>query len=110
VARQYNEIKKSPAIFPGFSFFHNDVIYIPMRIFTLAELEQYDGQNGSPVYVAYKNKVYDVTASWHWKSGDHWHLHRAGRDLTDELDDAPHGEGHLERFPVVGVVEENTML
>lgn len=75
-------------------------------MFTPEELEKYDGRNGSPVYIAYKNRVYDVTTSWHWKSGDHWHLHHAGHDLTDELDDAPHGEDHIEAYPVVGEVEE----
>jgi predicted heme/steroid binding protein len=29
--------------------------------FTLDELRQFDGKNGSPAYVGYKGKVYDVS-------------------------------------------------
>jgi len=52
----------------------------------------------------YKGKVYDVSASFLWKDGNHQVLHSAGVDLTDAIEQAPHGEDVLEKFPVVGVL------
>ena len=75
-----------------------------MKEFTEEELAQYNGRNGNPVYVVYKGKVYDVSASFLWKDGIHQVLHRAGVDLTDALEQAPHGGDVLEKFPVVGVL------
>ena len=67
-----------------------------MKEFTEEELAQYNGKNGNPVYVAYKGKVYDVSASFLWKDGAHQVLHSAGVDLTDALGQAPHGGDVLE--------------
>jgi len=75
-----------------------------MKEFTEEELAQYNGKNGNPVYVVYKGKVYDVSASFLWKGGIHQVLHSAGVDLTDALEQAPHGGDVLEKFPVVGVL------
>ncbi len=75
-----------------------------MKEFTEEELAQYNGKNGNPVYVAYKGKVYDVSASFLWKDGSHQVLHSAGLDLTDALEQAPHYEDVLEKFPVVGIL------
>jgi len=75
-----------------------------MKEFTEEELAQYNGKNGNPVYVVYKGKVYDVSASFLWKDGIHQVLHSAGADLTDALEQAPHGGDVLEKFPVVGVL------
>ncbi len=60
-----------------------------------------DGVRG-PAYVAYAGRVYDVSGSFLWQKGNHQGLHRAGRDLTAELENAPHGADFLQRFPVVG--------
>lgn len=73
-----------------------------MRIFTEEELKKYDGRNGV-VYISYRSKVYDVSASYHWRKGIHHVTHRAGCDLTEALEKtAPHGISLLEKFPVVG--------
>jgi predicted heme/steroid binding protein len=72
-----------------------------MKQFTLEELKQFDGKDGRPLYVAYKGKVYDVSQSGLWESGLHFE-HLAGKDLTQEFKDAPHGEEVLERVQVVG--------
>ncbi len=72
------------------------------KIFTYQELQEYNGQNGKPIYVAYKGVVYDVTDSDLWKTGRHQNLHDAGDDLTNEFARAPHGVDVFERVKVVG--------
>jgi len=77
-----------------------------MRKFTRAELARYNGKNGNPAYIAYRGKVYDVSDSFLWKGGDHQASHSAGQDLTDALEEAPHGSELLKRFPVLGKLQE----
>jgi predicted heme/steroid binding protein len=72
--------------------------------FTLEALKQYDGKNGRPAYIAYKGKVYDVSDSFLWLDGDHQGEHEAGKDLTEEIVRAPHGEETLERVKPVGIL------
>jgi len=72
--------------------------------FTLEELKKYDGKDGRPAYIAYKDKVYDVTEDFLWMGGDHQGEHVAGRDLTEDMALAPHGEDVLERVKQVGVL------
>ena len=71
------------------------------KIFTREELRKYDGSSGI-AYIAFRGKVYDVSRSFHWKRGIHQVTHRAGRDLTEVLKEAPHGPDMLDKFPVVG--------
>lgn len=73
-----------------------------LKNFTLEELAKNDGQNGAPAYIAYKGKVYDVSDSAFWLGGDHLNAHQAGKDLTAELDLAPHGPENLDRVKLVG--------
>jgi len=73
-----------------------------MREFTRIELASFTGIDGKPAYIAYRRKVYDVSNSFLWKNGSHQALHDAGRDLTEELDKAPHGADLLVRVPVIG--------
>jgi predicted heme/steroid binding protein len=70
----------------------------------LEELKQYDGREGRPAYVAYKGKVYDVTDNFLWIDGDHQGEHTAGKDLTEAIAAAPHGEENLERVKLIGVL------
>jgi predicted heme/steroid binding protein len=72
-----------------------------MKDFTAEELASFDGRDGRPAYVAFQGVVYDVSASGMWESGDHEGMHKAGRDLTAEHDDAPH-DVHVKDFPEVG--------
>jgi len=74
----------------------SDGIFNPI---TLAGL---DGKEDKPAYIAFKNKVLDVTASRLWKNGSHMRQHSAGGDLTDALGRAPHGKEKLEELEVVG--------
>ncbi len=69
---------------------------------TIQELEQNDGRNGKPAYFAYRGKVYDASQSSFWLDGDHLGMHNAGRDLTEELEMAPHREENLKRIKLVG--------
>jgi predicted heme/steroid binding protein len=75
-----------------------------MRRFSRAQLSLYSGTDGMPAYIAYRGRVYDVTNSFLWQQGRHQVLHAAGRDLTVEMDEAPHGAELLERVPVIGIL------
>ncbi|HUX21152.1 MAG TPA: cytochrome b5 domain-containing protein [Spirochaetia bacterium] len=72
------------------------------RAFTEEELAHYDGREGRPAYVAYRGLVFDVSGSMRWAGGRHQDRHDAGRDLTEELKEAPHGTTILLRVPIVG--------
>jgi predicted heme/steroid binding protein len=76
-----------------------------LRKFTSEELEEHNGKNGKPAYIAYQGKVYDVSDSDLWRDGEHMGLHQAGKDLTEELELAPHREEVLERVKLVGTIE-----
>jgi predicted heme/steroid binding protein/uncharacterized membrane protein len=79
-----------------------------MQEFDIAELEKYDGSDGRPVYVAYKEKVYDISGSKLWRNGLHMKRHHAGRDMTTDIQGAPHEPDVLERFPQVGTLKKET--
>jgi predicted heme/steroid binding protein len=70
--------------------------------FTLEELAKFDGKDGRPAYVALKGSVYDISGSEQWQEGAHYAMHEAGKDLTEEMEDAPHGDEVLESFMKVG--------
>ena len=74
---------------------------------TCEELAKHDGREGRKAYVAVNGKIYDFTDSQMWQNGDHQGAHRSGCDLTEELKSAPHVRAVIERFPVVGLLEES---
>jgi len=76
-----------------------------MKEFTPEELARCNGENDAPTYVAYQGKVYDVSNSKMWRSGLHMKRHRAGADLSTDIQAAPHQPDVLERFPQVGVLK-----
>ena len=76
---------------------------------TRSELARFDGKEGRRAYAAVNGKVYDFTDSPRWKDGDHEKQHRAGCDLSMDLESAPHIRAVIERFPVVGTLEEETV-
>jgi predicted heme/steroid binding protein len=45
-----------------------------------------------------------------WKGGNHQAIHGAGQDLTEMLDQAPHGSELLDRFPVGGILRSDAEL
>jgi predicted heme/steroid binding protein len=75
--------------------------------FTSKQLRYYNGEYGAPAYIAVNGVVYDVTQSNLWKFGRHQVIHVAGKDLTIELKEAPHGEKIIRTFPVVGYLLED---
>ena len=72
------------------------------RKFTVEELSKFNGRDGNPAYIAYQGKVYDMSQSSFWLDGDHLGAHQAGKDLTVELELAPHGPENLDRVKQVG--------
>jgi len=73
---------------------------------TREELAKNDGRDGRPAYVAVNGNIYDVTASPRWANGQHEGAHQAGADLSADLLKAPHVRSVIERYPVVGRLEE----
>jgi len=78
-----------------------------MQRLTHQELSRFNGKDGSPAYIAYRGKVYDVSSSYHWRNGRHQVVHKAGMDLTASLEQAPHGADLIEKFPVVAELCED---
>lgn len=78
-----------------------------MKQFSKEELARNNGKNGTPAFFAHNGKVYDVSKSILWENGDHQGLHDAGKDLTEELASAPHGSDVLDRFSVIGTINED---
>ena len=70
-----------------------------------SDFQQFNGKDGKPAYIAYKDHVYNVSKSKHWKNGAHMNSHMAGEDLTDAFYGAPHGEEVLEKVEKVGILE-----
>ncbi|MEJ2164338.1 MAG: cytochrome b5 domain-containing protein [Desulfobacterales bacterium] len=77
-----------------------------MKEFDVDELAGFNGENGNPIYVAYDGKVYDVSESKLWRSGQHMKRHRSGTDLTADMQAAPHESDVLERYPQVGILKK----
>jgi len=75
---------------------------MPLRQFTLDELAQYNGENGAAAYISFLGRVYDVSASFQWQNGKHQVVHKAGKDLSSELAEAPHGADLLARVRLIG--------
>lgn len=73
-----------------------------MKNYTPEELADQNGGEDKPALVAVDGKVYDVSASKRWIRGNHMKRHQAGRDLTDEIQGAPHGTEVLDRVAMVG--------
>lgn len=60
---------------------------------TLSELRRHNGERNRRKWIAWNGLVYDVTDCPRWRTDLHERMHFPGLDLTDELADAPHGEG-----------------
>ncbi len=78
------------------------------KTFTTEELATFNGLNGQPAYIAVNGIVYDVTANPAWNEGMH-QGYAAGKDVTEEIKAASHGEKVLEGLPIVGKLVDATM-
>lgn len=74
---------------------------------TTQQLSYFNGEYGARAYIAFNGAIYDVTESTFWQFGRHQGNHQAGTDLTEELNDAPHGEDIIKKFPIVGYLLED---
>ncbi len=73
-----------------------------LKPFTLEELKTFDGAEGRPIYIAYNGKIYDLSSSPLFQGDKRMRCHIAGKDLTRDIEIAPHGEDLVFKFPVVG--------
>ena len=80
-----------------------------MKKINSGELSKCNGKNGNPVYIAHEGHVYDVSESKMWEGGVHMQRHHAGRDLTSDIQAAPHGLEVLERYPQVAMLKERAV-
>ena len=77
-----------------------------MKEYDVTMLAEADGKEGRPALVACRGRVIDVSASKLWKTGLHMKRHRAGSDLSADIQAAPHGPEVLDRYPQVGILKE----
>ena len=76
---------------------------IPDNIVTEMELRSNTGERGTRKFIAYQGIVYDVTDCPKWRLEMHEFLHFPGRDLSIELEEAPHKEDVFSR-PCVKII------
>lgn len=75
------------------------------QVFTLEQLKQYDGTDPSkPIYLAYDNNVYDVTAGKEFYTVGGSYHYLAGKDSTSELNMFG-GEIIKKKYPVIGIIK-----
>jgi len=100
--KQYDGSNPANPVYVAFKGKVYDVTTSPLFIDGM-HFEHYAGASNpaNPVYIAFKGKVYDVTTSPLFIDGMHFE-HYAGADLTDFIEDAPHGEEVMGEMTVVG--------
>ena len=74
------------------------------NIYTEEMLTQYNGKNDNKAYIAVNGIVYDVSNKW--KDGKHHGL-EAGKDLTQEFLNSPHGHTMIVKLEIVGQYQGN---
>ena len=76
--------------------------------FTTEELARHDGLNGHDCLVAVDGDVYLIKGFALWRMGQHTPSGgraRCGLDLTDVIDESPHGRSKLRLLKKVGTLE-----
>ena len=78
------------------------------RSYAAEELAQYDGKPGNQCLVAVDGDVYLIEGFALWSMGEHLPSGgraRCGLDLTEVIDESPHGRSKLQLLKKVGVLE-----
>lgn len=78
-------------------------------LYTKEELALRNGKEMPDIWVGYKGFIYDVTHSEFFKDGKHY-FHGTGLDLTVEMNDAPHLDDVMQRFTIVGKLQEGVTI
>jgi predicted heme/steroid binding protein len=81
------------------------------RSYTLQELAQYDGKDGNKCLVAVDGDVYLIEGFSLWQNGEHipsGGRARCGLDLSEVINESPHGRSKLQLLPKVGTLEQST--
>jgi len=79
------------------------------RSFTIEDLARYDGVDGHQCLVAVDGDVYLIEGFALWSMGRHTPSGgraRCGLDLTDVIDESPHGRAKLRLLEKVGSFED----
>ena len=84
----------------------NSTSVVTKQDYTLEQLKKYNGKNGNPAYVAIDGTIYDVTNAKNWSNGEHKNGIAAGKDLSKEIDGAPHGRDVLSGLTIIGKVKQ----
>ena len=74
-----------------------------LPVYSLEQLAQYTGANGTTAYVAVNGVVYDVTREF--RNGMHQGMQLAGTDATQVFASSPHSQAFLAQLPIVGSLE-----
>jgi predicted heme/steroid binding protein len=77
------------------------------RAFTLEEIAEHDGTNGNDCYVAVDGDVYLIEGFALWQMGQHIPSNgraSCGRDLTEVIDESPHGRSKLQLLKKIGTL------
>jgi predicted heme/steroid binding protein len=80
----------------------------PNRSYTVEELAQYDGKDDNQCLVAVDGDVYLIEGFALWSMGEHipsGGRARCGLDLTEVIDESPHGRSKLQLLKKVGTLE-----
>lgn len=73
--------------------------------YTKSQLALRNGQDKPEIWIAHEGFIYDVSRSRLWHRGRHYE-HWAGQDLTAELTQAPHSKKVLEKFEIIGKLQD----
>jgi predicted heme/steroid binding protein len=74
------------------------------RVFTIEELERFNGRNKNPAYVAVNGIVYDVSRERTWGGASHFGL-KAGKDLSEQFKSCHGMTAILQGLPKVGILK-----
>jgi predicted heme/steroid binding protein len=88
--------------------FSSDASAAPAQsTFTPEELAEHDGKDGNDCFVAVDGNVYLIEGFALWQMGEHLPSNgraKCGYDLTDVIDESPHGRSKLQLLQKIGTL------